>query len=476
MVPRYSILSQEDIERIHRSTLQVLSRVGVRVYHDEVLARMAEAGAKVDKDDCTVKIDENLLMDSVQKAGKSYTLYGRDGGRTARIGLGDVVTISSPGQYSWVDPIQKTRRPPTSQDTRKAILVGDALDHIDIVGAMTQPVDIPTPIRDIWLTAELVKHSRKPTRCWITDGTAARYILEIYRTVAGGEAALRAKPQIEAFIEPISPLKMPRAGMEILLEFTRLGLPVSYGPMVQAGATGPVTLAGTMVQQNAESLAAIVITQVLRPGTPVMHGGLCHVMDMRTGSISFASPEQGLMAVAMVQVAKSYGLPVYINTGLADSIPVDAQSGLEKGMTFLLGALAGGDLVAHLGIAGADQGASLPQLVVDNEMVAYVKRILRGFKVDGMTLAVEVIEEVGHDGNYLTHPHTLSHFREELWSSAMWERRPWDTWLQKGGSSMAERAAHRVQEILETHRPEPIDESLAREIDNIVESAKRHLL
>ena len=246
--------------------------------------------------------------------------------------------------------------------------------------------------------------------------------------------------------------------------------------MVQAGATGPCTLAGTLAQENAETLGAIVITQVLCPGTPVLYGGIPHIMDMRTTMISFGSPEQGLMAVAMAQVAKSYGLPVYINAGLTDSNLVDAQAGLEKGMLFLLGALAGGDLIAHLGIAGADQGASLPQLVVDNEMVAYVKRFLRGFRVDDTTLAVDVIKEIGHDGQHLAHPHTLEHFRKEFWLPKMWARRDWDAWMREGGTSMVERAAQRVDQILKEHKPEPIDEALAREVDSIVEAARRELL
>ena len=200
MIPRYDILHQDDIDRIHRATVRILSEIGVRVYHDGVLDRLTDAGADVDKESQLVRIDERLLMESLEKAGKSYILYGRDGSRTARFGYGDVVTISSPGQYSWVDSVRKTRRAPTSDDTHQAIRVGDALEHIDIVGAMTQPVDIPMPIRDIWLTAELVKGTRKPNRCWITNGQTAPYVLEIYRAAAGGERALQERPQIEAFV------------------------------------------------------------------------------------------------------------------------------------------------------------------------------------------------------------------------------------------------------------------------------------
>lgn len=476
MIPQYGVLTQAEIERIHKASLQVLSRVGVRIYHEGILERLAAAGARVDRKAQTVRLDETLVMDSLARAGKSYVLYGRDGTRTARFGYGDLVTISTPGQYSWVDSLRRIRRAPTSDDTRAAILVGDALEHIYIVGAMTQPVDIPTPIRDVWLTAQLVKGTTKPTRCWIADGRSAPYVLEIYKAAAGGEQQLRERPQIEAFVEPISPLQMPTTGMDILLEFTRLGLPVSYGPMVQAGATGPATLAGTLVQENAENLAGIVIAQVLNPGTAVMYGGIPHITDMRTSLISFGSPEQGLMAVAMAQIAKFYGLPVYVNAGLADSKLVDVQAGLEKGMNFLLGALAGADLVAHLGIAGPDQGASLVQLVIDNEMVEFVKRTLRGIRVDDEALAVDVIADVGHAGEHLSHPHTVAHFRAEMWLPRLWDRRNWDPWLQDGAKSMAELAAERVQHILTHHEPVPIDPALEREINGIVDAARRHLL
>ena len=471
-----AVLSDKAIQEIHSATLSILEKVGVRVHHDGVLAKLADAGARVNRREQTVWIDAAMVMDSVEKAGKQYILYGRDGTKTARFGFGDVVTLSSPGQFTWVDPSNKTRRSPTSQDTRHAIRVGDALDNLNIVGAMTQPVDIPTPIRDIWLTAELVKHTRKPTRCWIANGTTARYILDIHRAVAGGEQALRERPAIDAFIEPISPLQMPTTGMEILVEFTNAGLPISYGPMVQAGATGPATLAGTLAQENAENLAGIVITQILRPGTPVMYGGICHILDMRTTSISFGSPEQGLLSVAMAQMAKWYGFPVYVNAGLGDSKLVDVQSGLERGMNFLLGVLAGGDMVAHLGISGADQGASLPQLVVDNEMIGFVKRILRGVTVDEHALAVDVIEDVGHEGQHLAHPHTVASFRDEFWMPTMWDRNGWDMWMQAGGTTMAERAYDEVERILSAPEPEPIDEHLANEIDRIVDAARSELL
>jgi trimethylamine--corrinoid protein Co-methyltransferase len=231
------------------------------------------------------------------------------------------------------------------------------------------------------------------------------------------------------------------------------------------------------VQENAETLAALVITQVLRPGTPVMYGGIPHIMDPRTALISFGSPEQSLMGVAMAQVGKSYGLPVYINTGLGDSKNCDVQAGLDRGMNFLMGMLAGGDLLGHMGIAGADQGASLVQLVVDNEMVSFGRRVARGIRVAPDTLATDVIEGVGWGGNYLAHEHTVANFRKEFWlPNAMWDRDSWDNWQRAGATSMADRARERLEEILSAPEPEPIDDAMAREIDGVVAAAERELL
>lgn len=478
MIPRYQILNSDGVQCLHEASLEILSRVGIRVHHDDVLTALQDAGAQVHWDGKLVRIGEELVHDALGKCTKQYTLYGRDGSQTARLGFGDIVTMSSPGQYSWLD----WRRPgqryaPTTREFHQAVLVGDALENIDIVGAMTQPVDVPEPIRDIFLTAELAKRTAKPTRVWIKDGTTARYILEIYRILAGGEDAMRQRPPVEAFIEPISPLTMPATGMDILVEFCKVGLPVSFGPMVQSAATGPATLAGTLAQENAEVLAALVITQTLRVGTPVMYGGIPHIMDPRTTMISFASPEQALMAAAMSQMAKHYGLPVYLNTGLGDSKVVDAQAGLERGMTFLMGALCGGDLLGHMGIAGADQAASLVQLVVDNEMISYVKRVVRGMELSPESLALDVIAEVGPGGNFMPLIHTVKNYRKEFWlPSTMWDRGTWESWVSDGGLSMSERAQSRVEELLRRHQPEPLDDAIAREIDSVVAAASKQLL
>jgi trimethylamine--corrinoid protein Co-methyltransferase len=326
------------------------------------------------------------------------------------------------------------------------------------------------------LTAELVKTTGKPTRTWIYNGQTARYVLDIYRGIAGGADALREYPMVEGFLEPISPLQLPGNGLDMLIEFVKAGQPVSIGPMAMASGTAPATLAGTLAQENAEILAGVVVTQIVAPGTPVTYGGIPHIMDPRTTICSFGSPEQALMAVAMTQIGQFYGFPVYVNVGLTDAKTLDVQAGIEKGTTMILGALAGADTFGHAGICGADHGGSLSWLMLDHELMGYVKRTLRGFKVTGDTLATDTIREVGPKGSFLAEDHTVNHFRNEFWlPDLLWARQSWDVWLNEGRQSMEDRIRENIHHTLTVHRAPPLEEGLAREIDRIVESAKGEL-
>jgi trimethylamine---corrinoid protein Co-methyltransferase len=471
------ILTPGEVRQIQQASLKVLARTGVKVGHPRFRRLLAEAGAIVDEVQQIVRLPETLVLQSLEQAGKKFTIFGRDPRRQARFGQGDLVFVSSPAQYQWFPLRSDERRDPTLADVRNAIVVGDALEHIDMVGAMAVPLEVPAPFREVLVTAELLKGTPKATwGAFLSGADSARCVLELFRTVAGGSGPLRERPLGYAAVEPISPLQLPEHGLEILEVFCEAGLPAVFFPMTQTSATGPSTLAGTLVQENAEILSGIVVSQVLRPGTPVVYGGIPHIFDQPSMSISFGAPEQGLMAAAMTQIGKSYGLPVYVNVILTDAIAIDYQAGMEKGITMVMGALAGADTPSHLGIRGADQGASLAQLVVDDELVAYVKRILRGFVVDEETLAEEVIAAVGPTGNYLAEEHTIRHYRQELWRPNLLFRGQFERWQEKGSKALHERAADKVEHILATHQPEPIDEALGREVDQIVAAARKQML
>jgi trimethylamine--corrinoid protein Co-methyltransferase len=380
------------------------------------------AGASVDNDSGIVKVPERIVSESIDRAGKTFTLYGRDRSNQARYGVGERNYNSVGGEALWVDDTCKERRYASLEDVATATRLADALPHINLVGSMADPHEIPVSYRCVAVAAAQLKNTTKPIHFWFHDRASARFVLEAMAAVRSSEDEAARLPLAYPFLEPISPLKFPFEGLDLLFETSRLSLPVPIGPMAQVGATGPGSLAGTLAQENAEILAGVVITQLINPGNAVCYGGIPHAFDMRTTQLIFAGPEQALMAVAMTQMGKHYGLPVYINVGLTDSKVPDAQAGMEAGMTLLSGALAGADIFGHLGICGVDQGTSLSMLVMQHEIVAYIERLLRGFEVTDETLGLDVIRSVGQDGSFLGEMHTVEHFLEELWFPSLLDR------------------------------------------------------
>ena len=469
------VLSDEQIGKIHDASLEILGTIGVRIPHPEMRRRFGEASAKVDESAELVKIPERLVVRCLESAGKTFTLYGRDRTRQARYGVGSRNYNSIAGEALWVDDTCTQRRYATLEDVALATRLADGLPLINLVGAMSDPHEIPVQYRCVEVAATQIKHTTKPMHFWFHDRASARYVLEVFAAVAGSEEEAVRYPLAYPFLEPISPLKFPYHGVDLLFETARFNLPVPIGPMAQVGATAPGTLAGTLAQENAEILAGVCITQLIRPGLPVCYGGIPHAFDMRTTQLIFAGPEQALMAVAMTQLGQHYGLPVYINVGLTDSKIPDAQAGMEAGITLICGALAGADIFGHLGICGVDQASSLVMLLMQHEIVGYVERILRGFEVNEETLGLDVIRSVGHDGTFLGEMHTARHFREELWFPRLLDRAFWTAWVEQGASTMYDRCIALKNEILREHVPEPLDEGTAGEVDKIVDAARRHL-
>jgi len=474
-----AMLSKDQIRRIHDASLALLRDPGVRVPHADMRRRLREAGADVDDDTARVSIPEEVVDWACSQAGKTFTLYGRDRANQARFGVGARTYNSVAGEASWIEDEPGAGGGPTHRrytqlsDVTKATVLGDALPHINLVGAMADPQELPPSYRCVAVAAEQLGHTTKPIQFWWHDRTSARHVVELLIAVAGSEQAAAEYPVTYPFLEPISPLKFPHDGIDLLYETARLNLPVPIGPMAQVGATGPGTLAGTLAQENAEILAGICLTQLIRPGMPVCYGGIPHAFDMRTTQLIFAGPEQALMAVAMTEMGKHYGLPVYVNVGLTDSKLPDAQAGMEAGMTLLCGALAGADVFGHLGIAGVDQASSLPMLVMQHELIGYVERVLQGFEVTDETLGLDVVREVGHDGTFLDTMHTFRHFRKELWFPQLLDRNYWANWVDDGATTMHERCRDRAAHLLRTHEPTPLPTEVSRELDAIVAAARR---
>lgn len=474
---KLELLEEDSINRIHLCSLNILKEIGVKIHNEELLQRLSStSGIAVDYQKREVKFDPGKVEKAIKMAGKNFIYFGRDYTKKAKFGHGGKVFSSSAGQWAWVDWRRKKRRHPNKQDFFDAIKLADALENIDVVGGMAEPEEIPREVRDIFTHKELIKRTKKPVVAWINCKNTAEYILKIFEAVSGGAKELQDKPLIKGLVTPVSPLQFNKEGSDILMLFADRGLPLGFGSMVMAMVSGPATLAGTVALQNAEVLAGITISQLLRPGLPVLYVGIPHISDPRNVNISFGSPEQGIMAVMITELSKKYGFPAAINVGLTDSNVPDGQAGVEKASTMLLGMLAGADAYGGMGISGADQGFNIAQLVIDDETIAYLKRIIKGAEVSDETLAYNVIKEVGIGGSFISTDHTMRHFKKELWFPTIFERLGWEAWEESGRTDLLERAGEKAEKIILQQKEEEIDRDLGEEIDAIYAVAEKEIL
>lgn len=471
-----SVLSEKQIDRIHETSLTILEKVGVHVPHEKMLDMFSDNGATVDHEAQRVRIPPDLVERSLKQAGKQFTIYGRDTANEAAFGYEKRNYNSVAGEASWVDELGGERRYATLADVAVASRFGDALETINIVGAMADPHELPAEVRCIQVMAEMVRNTTKPIHFWYHDRDSAKYLNEIMIAVRGDEETAKKHPLCYPFLEPISPLRFSFHGVDLLFETARLNLPVPIGPMAQMGLSSPATVAGTLAQENAEILAGICITQLIRPGTPVCYGGICHAFDMQTTQLIFSGPEQAIFSVAMTQIGKRYCLPVYINAGLTDAKRPDAQAGLESGISLALGAAAGADIFGHMGINGVDQASSLDILVMQNEVIRFVESTMREIDITDDALGFSEIEAVGPGGTFIDRDHTADYFRRELWFPQLLDREYYNAWLTAGADSMEDRCGRRKEEIISNHTAVPVSDELDRALREIVDSAKRHLM
>jgi len=469
------VLTDDQISRIHLKSLEILDRIGVIIPHDEMLSRFADVGAKVDKENKRVRIPNNLVTKLVEQAGKRFTIYGRDISLKAEFGCNKRNYNTTAGQACWIEEVAGERRYARLDDVGTACRLADALECINISGAMSDPHEIPVEYRCVEVMARMIRNTTKPIMFWFHDRVSAEYLVEMMLALRGDEQTAREYPLCYPLLEPISPLRFAFNGIDLLFATARLNLPVQVGPMAQMGLSAPATLAGTMAQENAEILAGICITQLISPETPVCYGGIPHAFDMATTQLIFSGPEQAIFGVAMTQIGKYLGLPVYINVGLTDSKRADAQAGLEAGITLMLGAAAGADIFGHMGISGVDQASSLDMLVIQNEIISYVESVMREIDFSDEAFGLDVIEHVGPGGTFIDQMHTAQHFRKELWFPKLLDREYYQAWLDGGAVTMEQRCRQRRGQLLESHVVQPVSSELSRALDDILASARRNL-
>lgn len=461
IISNIEVLSSDEINLIHNASAKLLEETGIHVPNQEILQMCEKLGAKADYQKEILRIPKELLEEILNEVRKlSKDLVEKEGSRQDIEGF-----IST--QVFYNDYMTGTSRYGVRDDNFKGIALLEKLESFPKADVLVVPSDVPSAISDVISLRDLYTYSTKPGNTYILTPLSAKYIVELNR-VMGIEN--------HYFLETVSPLSFKKDSLNMALYFAKNGGDIGVGPMVMGGATGPVTVAGSLTLENAEIIASIFIAYVISK-KPAQYSAPMHSFDMKTMLCSFGSANQALFAIAVAQLAKFYGLLGTSNAGLTDALLPDFQGGFEKGLTACLNYLSGCRTMGAQGIVGADQGNSLEQLVIDNEWIKYYNYVMRGFEVTEDTVALDVLQEVGHRGNYLDHDHTLDYWRESYLQSDVFYRNNFTNWVNESRHELLDRAHQFVEKAISGYKNmEPaVSSSKKEEMDRIVADAVKEV-
>jgi trimethylamine--corrinoid protein Co-methyltransferase len=467
---RFEVLSQSEVERIDTASMDILATVGVRVEWQKARDLFREAGATVE-DSLQVRIPEKLVRWAVEQAPEQFTLHGAQpaGSSSPELHLeigGDQVCFAGLGTPTHIiDMDTGQRRSCTMDDVVRHIQLINGCQYIHNSQMDVWPNDIPmTTIHTeaIWAWAH---HSHKPFGMGCFGYLPTLDMMRMMAIAAEGKEALRRRPMFFAICSVGSPLQMLQMQLEGLLICADYGQPLAMSPEAIAGATAPVTLAGLLVQQNANILAHITLAQIFRPGTPVLYGTVSTIANMRLGTVALGAVETGLITAGAAQLARYYGLPCRSVGASTESKREDLQAGLERTATLLPAVLAGVNFITCGGTLDGTMLESDPLLMLDDELCGAVLRVARGIEVTEDSLALDLIKKVGSSGNYLSEEHTVRRFRREHFIPELLPREPYEAWEKAGGLTALDHARDRVHEVLAQHQPRQLDPAMEQELD-----------
>lgn len=469
--PQFRVLSDDQCRAVYLATLECLNRVGVQVKNALARELLASAGARVEGD--RVRIPPHVIQDALASTPPSFTLWGRGGDHAIqvapdRVHFGPGVTTTF-----FVDPETRERRPSRRGDAGLTARVADALENIDYVMGLALIGDVTPELASVYEFAEMVSNTGKPVVAWAHSPENVSDTYRIALAAAGGEQAFLKRPSFALFSTYPSPLRHTDEDLANLMWAAGHGVPVIYlgGPTV--GLESPFTSASALVLHQAAALSGLAIVQLTRRGAPIAIGGVPSAMDLRTARPAYGSPEMSLNSAAASDLARYLRVPFMGTAGASESKRLDSQAAIESSIQVLMSALSGAALVHDIGFLDGANIGSLELLVMTDEIVGLVKRIMRGIPVNPDTIMLDLIESIGPGGQFLTEPRSASLSRKEVWVPALMDRSPYDVWDQAGRKGMEERVTEKLHKILNEHQPPAMPADAAEEIEEILKEAER---
>lgn len=461
---RLRFLESEEEEFVHEQSVRALEEIGVLIRSARVAKMLADHGASADRNGI-VKIPESLVDESLRRAPKEFKLCARDPKNDLSIPVASAPFIATDGLTVYMYDLETgKKRTTTKKDLADFARLADAMAGVDFFWPVVTAYDVPTVSHNVYEMWTSLLNTTKHVQHDSITAEEAKIEVSLASLLAGGEKELKERPLFSVVSCPIAPLSFEKGAVEAQVEFAKAGIPVASMSMSLSGMSAPVTIAGTVINANAENLASLVISQVASPGAPHIYSFESMPIDMQTGYMNNSAPELPLISAAGAQMAKRYGRPSMIGGwGVGGDTPGIATSLIDC-LPYILTVLTGTDLVPGIGALECAKGAALEQVVIDSYLWEDVRGFVRSFKFDEKTAALDVIRQVGHGNSFLTHPHTAVNLRKELFFFNK-KRQSWWATLSDG---MVPEAKEIARKTLAEHIVPQVDKSIAKQAEEMI--------
>ena len=465
-------ISEEEMEWIHGASLKILEETGVVFHSAEALAIFKKHGAKVNGK--TVYFPKKMVNQALKTSPETYRWRARNDEHSVTVGDKKEKLLLQPnGGPVFIQDFDMGRRPATLEDFGNIIKICQASDEVSLVGSFpVEPGEIRQEEKHLNMMYTTLKNTDKPVIAIEAGGVKVRQMLDMVEIAMGGKEFLRDNHCVAVAVTPTSPLSYDSDPCETIIEFARRNQPIFFTVAIMAGFSGPISLIGTTILQNAEVLAGITLAQLTNSGNPVVYSNGSTVANMKSGNFISASPEMMLIQLAGIQMSLNYyHLPARSMCGMTDAKIIDCQAGYETMQNLMVGTLGGAHLVFEcLGVLDAIMTTSYEKLMIDLEIVSRVMRLREGMDTSDKEQALNLIQEIGHRGDYVTHVNTLNHFRDR-WMPGLSNWESYETWQEKGSEDVATKANRDYKEILANSPQTLIDPQVDRALQDYMHRA-----
>lgn len=460
-------MTKKERQTILEQAFRLLETNGVSIFSEEAKKYYTDNGCTVDGD--TVKIPTDLVKKCISSAPSMIEMYDREGNPSMHVGGRNTYVGPGPTCPNFFDVYTGERRPAKKNDAAITARLADGLEHMDFVMSLVMISDMQKDLADIHEVDAMIRNTTKPIITWAFNAKNLQGIVDLCATVAGSLEKLQEKPFLAVYCEPTTPFIHTKEALDKLILLAKNKIPCIYTPGMIMGATAPVTIAGAMSVGAADSLAGLVLSQLVQEGAPFIGGAPGGPMDMQTMQHSYGAPEWILLHAGSTEIFHELDIPVFSAAGCSDSKTVDAQSASEAMLQIYSALATGGNIIHDIGFMELGITGSALHMVMCNELVGEAKRFLKGIEVDEEHLAEEVIREVGPGGNYLAEEHTMEFFRDEVWFARLANRENYETWTENGSKDMTQRAQDQMLHLLKTHVPKPLSDEITAALDRMME-------